>query len=334
MMAMNAGPPGADVDGSQSKCTYTEYQWGTREAAKRVIAKFVVGPARGRGLIPPRSAVLLDAGSTVGWVAREIFLRERDECLGLTLMTNNMSIFNDFNQEDGPGNFAPPRDNSLALLLTGGRYDKQHDALFGAQARRGIDPFNPHVVVIATSGFTLSEGGGLYYHGHTEEEVVKTALWEKETDHRIIVCDHAKVGRKDSFLGGKIDHLMRGADRCTIVTTAPEYEDEVHDEPGGAQAVDEARKRREARIAKFGQRFEEQAKAFDKLYQRLKEEPQGKHAGPAGHARTLRHGRAGEQPDAEQGMRDAYEPRLALVQLHPTRDPRFLGCADLWDSQS
>jgi DeoR/GlpR family transcriptional regulator of sugar metabolism len=254
------GASGCDV-GEAGACqrTYAGVKRGHNTLAKGAIGRYVASELIGQG-----RAVLLDAGSTVEAVAQSIFERERrDGCLNLTIMTNNMGIWRHFNVD---GHASPsgtdrerevlPSAHSLDLLLTGGKYDRQHDALFGSLACRGIEAFNPHVVVIGTSGFTFDDKGGLYYHGHTEEEVVKAAMWKKGTEHRIIVCDHTKMGRKDSFLGGKIEDLVAGAKRCTIVTTSPELE------PRSGEPDDRAFKRVKAEGEAI---FNQQKEAFDRL---------------------------------------------------------------------
>ncbi|MBM3476734.1 MAG: hypothetical protein FJX75_25970, partial [Armatimonadetes bacterium] len=277
-------PPACESD------TFTKQQWRARAAAKRCMAAYILD----HGLIRPRHAVLLDAGSTVGWVGREVFRRERVTCLNLTIMTNNMGIWNDFNDtynpEDPESTFAPRPAHSLALLLTGGKYDQQHDALFGSQAAHGLRDFNPHVVVMGTSGFTFNENGGLYYHGHTEEELVKKAMWSKPTEHRVIMCDHTKIGRKDSFLGGPIGQLMQNADRCTVVTSSPAFE--TMEPPA---ETDEEKEQLGLRVAEYEATFEAQKTRFLEIVQ--------------------------QRPPRQHGL-------LVLAQVRPDGDPILYGSSD------
>lgn len=194
--------------------TYTGRQRLERMGAKEGIARYVVSE-----LIESGTAIFLDAGSTVQAVAREIFSSRQKR--SLTIMTNNMGIFGDFNTQLGEG--GPDPQLALTLILTGGLYDRDHDALLGTQAASALEDFYPHVVVIGTSGLKFGEDSGVFYHGHTPEEVVKKAILKKPAIRRIIVCDYSKVGRWDSFQCGKVEELSYNVEECFIVTgTVPD----------------------------------------------------------------------------------------------------------------
>jgi len=196
---------------------YTEEQRQKRVEQKEGIAKYVVD-----NLIESGTALFLDAGSTVQYIARRIFSpsTEITQKRSLTILTNNMAIFNDLNPpKEHDGGIVPLLTHSL--ILTGGLYDRDHEALFGSQAKSGLETFYPHAVIIGTSGFTFQDG--VFYHGHTPEEVIKTAIIKKPTVRRIIVCDYTKIGKWDSFLCAHIKDLTENVDECWVVTsTIPE----------------------------------------------------------------------------------------------------------------
>lgn len=130
-----------------------------------------------------------------------------------------MMIFQNFNKclQDG----RLPANHSLSLVLTGGEYDMQHDALFGCIAVASLEAIKCHTSIIGTSGITLEKGGGPHSHALTAEKVIKEAIFKKKVEHRIIVCDHTKLGREDSLLCGKIEDIVKDADKCTIVIGCP-----------------------------------------------------------------------------------------------------------------
>ncbi len=192
---------------------YTEEQRQKQTKEKEGIAKYVVD-----NLIETGTAIFLDAGSTVQYIAREIFSPSSTQSKpkrSLTILTNNMGIFNELNSLPENDRIVPRLNH--ALILTGGLYDRDHDALFGSQAKSGLNAFYPHAVIIGTSGFTFQHG--LFYHGHTPEEVIKKAIIEKPTIRRIIVCDYTKIGKWDSFLCADIDALPKEVEECWVVTS-------------------------------------------------------------------------------------------------------------------
>ncbi|NIR09093.1 MAG: hypothetical protein GTN82_27045, partial [Candidatus Aminicenantes bacterium] len=74
---------------------YTEEQREKQTKEKKGIAKYVVAK-----LIESGTALFLDAGSTVQFIAQEIFYPSSTKIkpkLSLTILTNNMGIFNDLN---------------------------------------------------------------------------------------------------------------------------------------------------------------------------------------------------------------------------------------------
>ena len=203
---------------------YTDIQQARCKKEKEGIAKYVVSE-----LIDSGKGVFLDTGSTVRAVATEIFSRKypcssppsEQPKHSLTIMTNNMGIYHDFTTWQ----LDPILALTVVLILTGGVYDKDHGGLFGTQAAESLENFHPEVTVMGTSGLRFSskkdgKDGGIYYHGHTPEEVVKKAIFDKPAFRRIIVCDYSKIGKWDSFLCGRIEDLLENTEeKCYIVTS-------------------------------------------------------------------------------------------------------------------
>jgi DeoR/GlpR family transcriptional regulator of sugar metabolism len=197
---------------------YAKAQVLRRPIEKALLAKHVAVK-----LIKPETTVFLDAGSTIRAIAQAIFKRESyyGEQMKICILTNNMMIFEDFNR-------LPP-DHSLSLVLTGGEYDRQHEALFGCVAETTLsETIKCHMSFIGTSGLILAEKkegiysqGGFHSHGLTAEKVTKQAIFQKKVEHCVIVSDHTKLGREDTLRCGQIKDSLNNADRCTIVVGEP-----------------------------------------------------------------------------------------------------------------
>lgn len=189
--------------------------------SKRAIAEFVADK-----YVEDLDAVLLDAGSTAEMIAQELFARRRF----LTLMTNNMGAYAAYTRavairaakvagEAKESQFGIGHLNENELLLTGGRFDVTYEALFGDETVEAIKKFSPNVTIIAVSGFRLKEG--VFCHG-SEEVRIKSLLWQKQTDTRLIAADWTKIGKRDAYsFGPSIDDIITGANKAVIVTSPP-----------------------------------------------------------------------------------------------------------------
>jgi len=171
--------------------TYTGRKERTFTREKAAIAHYIVEQLPELG-----STLFFDAGSTLRMIARATFMRAKEKHLNLIITTNNMDISEDFLSRDKPYS-QDPLSGAVSLQLTGGKYDPQHRALFGRLAAGTLDNIYPEIVIIGLTGFTFEEG--LFFHGATEEDVVKAALYSKETNYRILAFDHSKFGSRDLY---------------------------------------------------------------------------------------------------------------------------------------
>jgi len=187
------------------------------EAKRRIASKAVT-------YVKNFDAVLLDAGSTVGLVAEELFKQKKF----LSVLTNNMAVYAAYlravNGAENGSNEKKLPDQGNELLITGGRYVDVYESLLGEGALNSIKGFTPNVVIMGTSGLKCDEDGGIYCHG-SEETAVKTLLWTKQTDTRLIVTDWTKICKRDASAFGVITDLKRYADKkAVIVTNKPSRE--------------------------------------------------------------------------------------------------------------
>lgn len=194
---------------------YTARQMLTHQEEKKSIAKYVV-----KEFIKDDMCIFLDAGSTVRQVGLTLF--DEAKRSGLMIMTNNMLVFNEFT-----GRSFPMFQRGNVLALTGGGYNKNHEALFGA-AVEALKSFNPLAVIIGTSGFLVDEEEyptekghqGAFYHDIVGSEVLtKRAIAGKPTGNRVVVCDYSKIGIPDASCFATIEELAQNTGHCTIVTS-------------------------------------------------------------------------------------------------------------------
>jgi DeoR/GlpR family transcriptional regulator of sugar metabolism len=179
-----------------------------RRLAKNAIAKCIVDQYLKEG-----DSILLDAGSSLYPIADVIAFRAKamPGSTHFTIMTHNYKAFEVLVKVS--------RDANLNIVLAGGRYDQDLNALFGNQTVNAYADFFPRVVLLGVSAFSTEIG--LFCHGNTEELAVKRAIFEKQARDRIIVADYTKIGQVDGFRYGVPSGLRSSVDRCILVTDQP-----------------------------------------------------------------------------------------------------------------
>jgi DeoR/GlpR family transcriptional regulator of sugar metabolism len=179
-----------------------------RRAAKDAVAKCIVDEYLKEG-----DSILLDAGSSLYPIAEMIAQRARMDPgrTHFTIMTHNYKAFEVL--------VKVPREANLNIVLAGGRYDQDLNALFGNQTVNAYADFFPRIVLLGMSAFKTEIG--LFCHGNTEELAVKRAIFEKQARDRIIVADYTKIGQVDGFRYGESSGLLSGVNRCILVTDQP-----------------------------------------------------------------------------------------------------------------
>jgi DeoR/GlpR family transcriptional regulator of sugar metabolism len=177
--------------------------------AKLAVARCIVETYLNEG-----DSILLDAGSSLYPIAEIIAQKAQTESgrSHFTIMTHNYKAFEVLVK-------GVPREANLNIVLAGGRYDQDLNALFGNQTVNAYGDFFPRVVLLGISGFVAEIG--LFCHGNTEELAVKEAIFGKRARDRIIVADHTKIGLLDGFRFGESQGLLAKVDRCIVVTDQP-----------------------------------------------------------------------------------------------------------------
>lgn len=189
--------------------TYFKAKEQVQMPAKRAVAKKIVNQ-----LLHEGDAILLDAGTSSYPIAEEIAEKAKREpgTTHYTIMTHNYMAFDILAKR-------VPREAMCNILLAGGRYDEDLNALFGLQTLTAYKEFHPKVILLAVSA--LEADTGLYCHGNTEEFPVKQIIFEKRAVDRIIVADHTKLGRPDALCFGSTSGLTKDVENCILVTDEP-----------------------------------------------------------------------------------------------------------------
>jgi DeoR/GlpR family transcriptional regulator of sugar metabolism len=200
---------------------YIQTKMRDQHIAKNKIAVYVA-----KEYVEDFNAILLDAGSTAELIANEMFARSRF----LSVLTNNMGAYASYTRalagarhdaSDGHSDLpidVPGPLHGNELLITGGRYVDTYEALLGGGTIESIKPFTPNVTIIGISGLRWDEG--VFCHGE-EEAAVKTLLWTKPTDIRLIATDWSKIGKRDAHVFGRLAEFGVHAKKAVIVTCNP-----------------------------------------------------------------------------------------------------------------
>jgi DeoR/GlpR family transcriptional regulator of sugar metabolism len=166
---------------------------------KQAVAEFIVK----LGLIKTSDALILDAGTSAQAVSKALL---RDHSIKhLSVLTHNYGVFSTIVTAET--RLVQERDHEI--LITGGCYDGNYNALYGTFTQTAYQNFYPTVVVLAISGLVAGKGtrkGRVYCHAVVETGI-KELLFGKPTERRIIIADHSKIGRPDSHTFGDLDHL-------------------------------------------------------------------------------------------------------------------------------
>lgn len=181
---------------------------------KRLVAEFVV-----KELIKEGDSILLDAGSSLTPVA-EMICNQAKATPGqthYTIITHNDPAFQILREV--------PSAAMVNVVLAGGRYDRDLQAMFGPQTQMAYDNFFPRVVLIGISGIVADQG--LFCHGNTEELAVKEVIFRKPARDRVIIADYSKLGLQDSLRFGTSDHLHANVEECVLVTNQPPQDADV-----------------------------------------------------------------------------------------------------------
>lgn len=168
--------------------------------------------------------LLIGSGTTLNYLMDETIERQvaTGVPLDLSITTTNMHVI-----ERGSDAKSKHVDLLLntQLSLTGGRLQIGLRSLVGEFAVAGIrsNLFHPDLVVFGAIGVFIGDNGELEITYQFEEELpVQVSFGSRATDHRILLFDHSKLGRRGGWkadLG--VETLLRHTRECSLITTVP-----------------------------------------------------------------------------------------------------------------
>lgn len=148
-------------------------------------------------LLQPHETVILDSGSTMVAVAKEL----RGRQLGLTVVTPSLLVAIELANEP-----------DTTVLVTGGRVRPGELSLIGSEAEDAFLRYNCDVYLMGVAGIDALHGASEY---HREEGAVKRYA-VKAADRVVAVVDSSKLGRV------QLINVARMAEITAIVTDASE----------------------------------------------------------------------------------------------------------------
>jgi DeoR family transcriptional regulator of aga operon len=141
------------------------------QAEKRRIAKAAVA------LLSPGDAIILDVGTTVTEVAKQ--LREQKD-LSVTIFTNALNIATILEER-----------SNIATIVTGGALRAKQHSLVNPYAELILTKINVDIALIGISGITVD-------HGVTNVNIAEAemkALFVKVARRRVVLADSSKIGK-------------------------------------------------------------------------------------------------------------------------------------------
>jgi DeoR/GlpR family transcriptional regulator of sugar metabolism len=115
----------------------------------------------------------------------------------------------------------------MQLILTGGAFQGPIDSLVGPYAVQGIrsEMLRPNWVFFGSAGLSFAPSFSIRYQ-FDDELATQEAYATRPTDHRVLLCDHTKLGRNVGWKANlNVESILEHAKSFQIVTTYPDTAD-------------------------------------------------------------------------------------------------------------
>jgi DeoR/GlpR family transcriptional regulator of sugar metabolism len=186
---------------------------------KRAIARYAATHMIGYG-----DVLQLASGTTLNFLMEEIVETQANQhTLDLIILTSNLQVL-----AKGRDTLYrnPSAFGNTQIILTGGMLSFALDSLVGEYAANGVrlDIVYPRTVFFGATRLTFREGLTLTYQ-FQDQISTQLAYATRPTDHRVILCDHAKFGKKTGFRAEiNIRSLLENCSQCSVISTLPDEE--------------------------------------------------------------------------------------------------------------
>ena len=174
-------------------------------------------------LIQYGDVIQLGSGTTFNCLMDKIIERQvrSKKAFDLIILTTNLQVL-------AKGRDAQTMDPSIfgtmQIVLTGGALQTSLDSLTGEYAAKGVS-YNfiyPRTVFLGAAGLSFKENQLTIMYQFQDELSTQVAYATRPTSHRVILCDHKKLGKKAGWNAElSIGKLLRNTDECTFISTLP-----------------------------------------------------------------------------------------------------------------
>ena len=205
--------------------TWVNHTRNINKEYKRALARYFVTHHMSYA-----DGIMLGSGSTLNAVMDELIQFQIDQERGfdLKICTPNLQIFQKgrLTKASNQHLFA-----NMQLTMTGGALLNAMESLAGDLAVQTInsDLFYPDTIIFGAAGVKFDQDDIRVAFQWQDELDVQTALATRPTRHRILMTDHAKLGRTGGWRADiNMHRMMARCQECSIISTLP-------DEPGPVQ---------------------------------------------------------------------------------------------------
>jgi len=199
--------------------------WVVECSRRKPKWKYALAHHAATHLIQYGDVIQIGSGTTFNCLMEKIIeLQEtRRKAYDLIILTTNLQVL-------AKGRDAQARDpmfSAMQIVLTGGALQVSLESLTGEYAAKGVRYafINPRTVFLGAAGLTFREKFSITYQ-FQDEISTQVAYATRPTNHRVILCDHSKLGTKAAWDAElTIDSLLHDTNECTIISTLPDQGD-------------------------------------------------------------------------------------------------------------
>ena len=206
------GPESKSLGTWVKNCNGIQVEW------KRAVARYCVSHLVKYGL-----RVQLGSGTTFTYIMDEIIHTQKRKraALDLVLLTTNLTVL-----QKGRDAQLENADlfGSMQIILTGGALQPALHSLVGEYAAQGVRThvITPDVVFFGAAGVHISDQGIDLAYQFEGELSTQVSYATRKTTHRVLVCDHAKIGCSGGWIADvSLNAMLKEATTFTIVSSLP-----------------------------------------------------------------------------------------------------------------
>src|SRR5579872_1201681 len=175
-------------------------------------------------LIDYGTVLQMGPGTTLNFLMDRIVRRQKQEkkALDLEILTTNLQVLErgrDAQYE------APELFNTMQIILTGGFLQPSMHSLVGQYAAEGVrtSSIRPHLVFLGAFGLSFGNGEVFLTYQFENEVSTQVSYATRPTNHRVVLCDHTKLGKKAGWKANvTAESMLDETDRCTFISTHPD----------------------------------------------------------------------------------------------------------------